>query len=273
MAASGGLLDLAAIDWLVRIPGLYVAALNNGAVEQERGLPQGGLQIERVERRCGVPGNDDPVPAQGGARGGVMDADVGHRAANNEGIDAPEAQEVIEVGPVESIVADLTDHVLILARRELIDDLPSPRAFLDVLGPDVPLRVSHGVGVLGKDDLHTRRAGEPEKVPDRRDRALRVRDDEGAALLHEIVLHVHDHERRLRRVHQDLAVNLVLGNLHHACHMNLLCTWCLHAVYSLLELGHLPRRNTGSTSPITRAERIMSAPRIWTATSLSPASQ
>src|SRR5215218_4963364 len=279
MAASGGLLDLAAIDWLVRIPGLYVAALNNGAVEQERGLPQGGLQIERVERRCGVPGNDDPVPAQGGARGGVMDADVGHRAANNEGIDAPEAQEVIEVGPVESIVADLTDHVLILARRELIDDLPSPRALLDVVGPDVPLGVSHGVGVLGKDDLHTRRAGELEKVPDGRDRALRIRDDEGAALLHEIVLHVHDHERRLRRVHQDLPVNL-------------LCTWCLHAVYrlltvldraqrklvdgchvSLLELGHLPRRNTGSTSPITRAERIMSTPRIWTATSLSPASQ
>src|SRR5215212_4871403 len=290
--AGGGLLDLATIDWLVRLPDLYVAALGDGAVEQERGLPQGGLQIERIERRCGVPGNDDPIPAQGGARGGVMDADVGHRAANNEGIDAPEAQEVIEVGPVESIVADLTDHVLILARRELIDDLPSPRALLDVVGPDVPLGVSHGVGVLGKDDLHTRRAGELEKVPDGRDRALRIRDDEGAALLHEIVLHVHDHERRLRRVHQDLAVNLVLGNLHHACHMNLLCTWCLHAVYrlltvldraqrklvdgchvSLLELGHLPRRNTGSTSPITRAERIMSAPRIWTATSLSPASQ
>ena len=36
---------------------------------------------------------------------------------------------------------------------------------------------------------------------------------------------------------------------------------------------YLPRRNTGTTSPITRAERIISAPRIWTATSLSPASQ
>src|SRR5215212_1878427 len=234
MAASGGLLDLAAIDWLVRIPGLYVAALNNGAVEQERGLPQGGLQIERVERRCGVPGNDDPVPAQGGARGGVMDADVGHRAADDEGIDAPEAQEVIEVGPVESIVADLGDHVLVLARRELFDDLPSPRALLDMLGPDVPLGVSHAVGVPGKDDLHTRTAGEPEKVPDRRDRALCIRDDEAAAILHEVVLHVHDHEGRLHRVNPDLTVNLVLGNLHHARHMNLLCTWRLHAVYRLL---------------------------------------
>ena len=42
---------------------------------------------------------------------------------------------------------------------------------------------------------------------------------------------------------------------------------------SLRGRGYLLRRNTGSTSPITRAERIISAPRIWTATSLSPASQ
>jgi hypothetical protein len=28
-----------------------------------------------------------------------MDADVDHRAANKEGIDAPKAQEMIEVGP------------------------------------------------------------------------------------------------------------------------------------------------------------------------------
>src|SRR5215204_6029134 len=222
--ADGGLLNLAAIDWLVRLPDLYVAALGDGAVEQERGLPQGGLQIERIERRCGVPGNDDPVPAQGGARSSVVYANIGHRAANDEGFDAPEAQEVIEVGPVESIIADLRDHVLILARRELIDDLPSPRALLDVLGPDVPLWVSRGMGVLGKDDLHARRAGEPEEVPDRRDRALRIRYDEAATILHEVVLHVHDHEGCLHRVHPDLAVNFVLGDLNDACHTNLLCT-------------------------------------------------
>ncbi len=75
-----------------------------------------------------------------------MDANVGDRAADEEGVYPPEPQQMIQMRTVEGIVADLADYELVLAWLELVHYLPTPRAFPDVLWPDIPLRVAVVVG-------------------------------------------------------------------------------------------------------------------------------
>src|SRR3712207_2550390 len=87
----------------------YGVRRGDPAAEQERRLAQGGLEVERVERRGCVPGDHHVVPAQSAARRRVVDADVRDRAAQEQGIRPPQAQEVVEVRAVERVVADLPD--------------------------------------------------------------------------------------------------------------------------------------------------------------------
>jgi hypothetical protein len=87
-----------------------------------------------------------------------------------------------------------------------------------VLSPDLPLQVAFVVRVLDVDHVHPRLSGECEQVLYLRDRGLGGRDDKGATLLHEIVLHVPNDERRAAWIHPDFLLDLVLWNFdafHH----------------------------------------------------------
>src|ERR671917_2881990 len=174
----GRLLDLALVDVRVGSLGDDVPALGDPPVEEEVDLPERGLEVEGRERRGGVLGDYHVVPPQRGARGGVVDADAGDRAADDERVHAPQPQEMVEVRPVEGIVADLADDELVLARRELVHDPPAPALLAGVLGPDLPLRVPVVVRVLGEDDLRAGLAGQFQKTPYRRYRIFGVGDDE-----------------------------------------------------------------------------------------------
>jgi hypothetical protein len=61
---------------------------------------------------------------------------------------------MVQVRPVEGVVADLADDEFALARPEFVHYSPASGLLADVLGPYVPLRVSVVVGVLGEDDPH-----------------------------------------------------------------------------------------------------------------------
>src|SRR3982751_3791214 len=119
---------------------------------------------------------------------------------------------MVQVRAVEGVVADLTDDEFALQRPQLVHYLPSPAIFANVLRPDLPLRVSLIVRILYEDDLHPGLPSEVEEALDRGYRGLCVRDDERASLLHEVVLHVHNDEGRLRGVYLGLFVYFVLRN-------------------------------------------------------------
>ena len=86
------------------------------AVKQEGGLAQAGLQVEGAQGRGDVFGYDQLEPPQSSAGGGVMDVDVRYSTADDEGIHAPDAQAMVQVRPVEDVVADLADNQLALLR-------------------------------------------------------------------------------------------------------------------------------------------------------------
>src|ERR687886_1798401 len=197
-------------------------ALRDLSVKEKGGLAQGGLQVEGFEGGGGVFGDNHFEPPEGGAGGGVMDADVGDRATDDQSVYVPDAQEMVQVRAVEGVVADLTDDELVLQRPQLVHYLPSPAIFADVLRPDLPLRVPLIVRILCKDDLHPGLPSEVEEALNRGYRGLCVRDDERASLLHEVVLHVHNDKGRLRRVYLDLFVHLVLRNFYSCVHRMLL---------------------------------------------------
>src|SRR5918998_4035882 len=121
---------------------------------------------------------------------------------------------MVQVRAVEGVVADLADHDLVLARLEFVDDLPSPRAGPNVLRPDLPLRVPLVVRILGENHLHPGFSSEVEEALYLRDRRFGIGDEEGATLLHEVVVHVHDDKGRFRGVYPDLFADLVPRNLY-----------------------------------------------------------
>src|SRR5919199_2283708 len=197
-------------------------ALRDLPVKEKGGLAQGGLQVEGFEGGGGVFGDNHFEPPEGGAGGGVMDADVGDRTADDQSVYVPDAQEMVQVCAVEGVVADLAHDELVLQRLQLVHYLPAPAIFTDVLRPDLPLRITLSVRILGEDHLHPRLTGEVEEALDRGDRRLRVRDDERTPLLHKVVLHVHDDEGRLSGIHLDLFVHFVLRNFYSCIHRMLL---------------------------------------------------
>jgi hypothetical protein len=142
--------------------GPYILALRDPAGEQKGGLPERGLQVERVQREGGVAWHHHLEPPQGHTRDGVVDADVGDRAVGDERVHASEAQEMVRVRSVDGVVADLADDELVLARLKLVDDLPASGAGPHVLRPDLPLRVALFVRVLRVDRLHPGLPGEVE---------------------------------------------------------------------------------------------------------------
>ena len=147
-----------------------------------------------------------------------MDADVGDGAADHQGVDAPLSEHVIERRSVEGVVADLLNDELVLARLELVDDLPAPSPPARVLGPDLPLGITLVVRVLAEDDAHVAGAGQLEQALDVWDRALRVRDEERAALADEVVLHVDHDQCGALGVELHAVVDLVLRNLNRRGH-------------------------------------------------------
>src|SRR5215204_7074534 len=262
--------------------------------EEGGSLAQRCLHVEVVEAGDAVLGNYDVEPSHGGTGRRVMDTDVRDRATDDERIHAPQAQHVLQPRAVEGIVPWLAYSRLVFAGGELVHHLPAPAPLAAMLTPDLPLRIAVVVGVLDEDHPHVGLPRQLQQVPYRRYRFLGAGNDQRATLRHEIVLHIPYDQSRPARVYPNAVLYLELGDLNGAYHSNLLrlqtrtkCTASIQrgirifpgieqgqrAISYLGVRGYLRRRNTGSTSPITSAERIISAPRIWTITSLSPASQ
>src|SRR5215210_566214 len=193
--ASSSLLQLAEVDLRgLRLPDLDLPATRDDLSEQSSRLAQRCLHVEVVEAGGAVSGNYDVEPPHGSAGGRVVDADVGDRAADDERIDTPHTQQVLQRRGVEGIVAGLADGRLVLARGEFVHHLPAPAPLAAVLPPDLPLRVTIPVRILDEDDPHPGVPRQVKQPPYRRYGSLGVRDDERATLLHEIVLHVPDQQ-------------------------------------------------------------------------------
>ena len=73
--------------------------------------------------------------------------------------------------------------------------------------------------VLAEDDLHPRLPREFEQLGDPRERRLGVRDDQGAAILDEVVLHVDYEQRGARGIGRHPLVHLVVRNPDCARHL------------------------------------------------------
>src|SRR5215208_6961744 len=193
--ASSGLFELAQVDFRgLRLPDLDISAARDDLSEQGGRLAQGRLHVEGVEARDAVFWHYDVEPPHGGARGGVVDADVGDRSADDERIDAPNTQCVLERRAVEGIVTGLADTYFVFARGELVYHLPTPAPLAAVLAPDLPLRVTIPVRILDEDHPHPGLPRLVQQARYRRDGSLGVRYDERAAFLYEIVLHVSDNQ-------------------------------------------------------------------------------
>ena len=67
--------------------------------------------------------------------------------------------------------------------------------------------------VLAVDDAHPAGPGDIQYAPDRREGRLRVRHQEFAATLDEVILHVDHDQRGLRRIDADLVLDGVRGKL------------------------------------------------------------
>src|SRR5215211_3448411 len=205
-----------------------------------RNLPEEGgrlaqrcLHVEVVEAGDAVPGNYDVEPPHGGAGRRVMDTDVGDRATDDERIHAPQTQHVLQSRAVEGVVARLAYGRLVFVGGKPVHHLPAPTPLATMLAPDLPLRVAIVVGVLNEDHPHVGLPRQLQQVPYRRYGSLGTGDDERAGLRHEIVLHVPDDQSRPARVYTNAVLDLILRDLHGACHSNLLCTLDLYSVYRL----------------------------------------
>src|SRR5215203_285730 len=216
--ASSGLFQLAHVDFL----GLWSTYLDLFAArnlsEQRSDLAQGGLHVEVVEAGDAVFGNYDVEPPHGGAGRRVVDANVGDRSADDERIDAPQTQHVLQRRAVEGIVPWFADGRLVLARGELVHNLPAPAPLAAVLAPDLPLGVTIPVRILDEDHPDPGLPRQIQQAPYRRYGYLGAGDDERAALLHEIVLHVPDYQGGSARVHPNAILYLVLRDVYCASH-------------------------------------------------------
>src|SRR6476646_10298327 len=74
------------------------------------------------------------------------------------------------------------------------------------------------MGVLAIDHAHAVRPGELEQDPDRGNGRLGVRDEQAAALAHEVVLHVDDDERGASGVDADILLDRIHGKLDRPVH-------------------------------------------------------
>src|SRR5215210_4408837 len=152
--AGGGFLQLAPVNLLrFRLTDLDIPAAYDLS-EQGSCLAEGCLHVEVVEAGDAVFGNYDVEPPHGGAGRRIEDADVCDRAADDQRVDAPLAQHVLQLRAVEGVVTRLTDGCLIIAWGKLVHHLPAPTPLAAMLAPDLPLRIAVAVGILGKDDLH-----------------------------------------------------------------------------------------------------------------------
>src|SRR3712207_53225 len=89
--ASSRLFELAPVEFRgLRLTDLDVPAAHNLS-EQSSRLAQRRLHVEAGEAGDAIFGDYDVEPPHGGARGGVVNADVGNRAADDKGIDIPQA--------------------------------------------------------------------------------------------------------------------------------------------------------------------------------------
>src|SRR5215217_1393201 len=217
--ASSRLFELAQVDFRgLRLPDLDIPATHDDLSEQRSRLAQRCLHVEVVEAGNAVFGNYDVEPPHGGAGRRVVDANVGDRSADDERIDAPQTQHVLQRRAVEGIVPWFADGRLVLARGELVHNLPAPAPLAAVLAPDLPLRVAIPVRILDEDHPHP---GPPRQVQQAlysRYGSFGVGDDERAALLHEIVLHVPDYQGSPARVYPNAILYLVLRDVYCACH-------------------------------------------------------
>src|SRR3989441_3165036 len=93
---------------------------------EERRLPDRDLLVERRNRRNGIHREDDLVATQCCAAGGVQNADVGHRAADDHGLNVLHPQLMVQWRSKETIVPELLNHALPCLRGQFVDDLPSP---------------------------------------------------------------------------------------------------------------------------------------------------
>src|SRR5215210_6486272 len=190
--------------------------------EQRGGLAKGGLHVEVVEAGDAVPGDYNVEPPHGGAGRRVMDTDIGDRATDDNRIHAPQAQHVLQSRAVERVVAWLAYGRLVFAWGKPVNHLPAPAPLPAMLAPDLPLRIAVVVGVLDEDHPHVGLPRQLQQVPYSRYGSLGAGNDQRATLRHEIVLHIPYDQSRPARVYANAVLYLVLGDLHGACHSNLL---------------------------------------------------
>ena len=156
------------------------------------------------------------VPAQRGAGRRVVHADVRDGAADDQRVDAPEPQQVVERGAVERVVADLAKHGVVDARARARRRSPSPSCPRGSARARSPTQGRRGGGCPG---CRRRASGwpgpgpagarSPGRSPPRPARA-------GCPPLDEVVLHVDHDQRRPRRVDADLVLDGVWRNLDRA---------------------------------------------------------
>src|SRR5215208_2864023 len=151
-----------------------------------------------------------------------MDTDISDRATDDERIHAPKAQYVFQRSAVEGVVAWLAYGRLVFVGGKAVNHLPAPAPLAAMLAPDLPLWVAVVVGILDEDHLHVGLPRQLQQVPYRRYGSLGAGNDERAGLRHEIVLHIPYDQSRPARVYANAVLYLVLGDLHGACHSNLL---------------------------------------------------
>jgi hypothetical protein len=141
-------------------------------------------------------------------------ADLGHGAGDQHRLDVPRLQEIVEVRVVEGAIAELVDDRIARLRIDLVDDVRAVQLPVDVLvipAEALPAAAHRGVHLrrplpdgrplgpgqeLGVDDGDAARAAGGQQRLVRGDRRSRLGHFERRAHPHEIVLHVHDHQRR-----------------------------------------------------------------------------